>query len=459
MAMGDISIACGGTGWTNGYADGPCAFQVSSPIALSAVTATLGCANNCGPGGYTNIRVHASFFSNIAETQLLAASVNDTYVPVYTSPITFTFTFSPSNIVFTPGSTYYFQFVREDTDPGVDILAGGFTIVGQPPITETISVTTNSVRATFTISGPSQTPLTGSGKSSVFQISTPGTYTITYAGITGYVSPPPQTMIVSGGGQIAFSGIYSVIAVDISCSAGPLLSSAKLNALKNAGVNAVVVHAWGGAPPERQTCFDYVHDQLGNASNAALKTAAYCLLSFDHPDGTVDITDGEKEWSGAWQVDQALKAVGAEPEHLAFLALDVEKTSFGFGSSTSTDRIARIQSAIQQVTARALKPLIYTDRSQWPTVTNITGDTASMFSSNLLWDSFNDFVPSLSLDGPYAPGCPSGQVGAMHPWVPYGGWQDRAGKQYNIGCKRTGTLVGDVTVDLDVFDISLFGLP
>lgn len=269
----------------------------------------------------------------------------------------------------------------------------------------------------------------------------------------GYVAPtltfPGDTWVY--GAPTTAGCTLQRLGIDLSGSAGPLNSSKKWEAFSAEGSIGVVVDAWGGRQEN-----PFAADQLHNASKAGFKTAAFCLLSFDRPDGMVE-KDGQKKWSGAWQVDKAFQAVGDERQNLAFLALDIED-SLPLNLSIS-DRISRIQEAIQQVIVNGLKPVIYTDRSQWPLVTGFKGNTPSIFTSYPLWDSFNDFLPSLSVNGPYAPGCPSGQTGQSLPWVPYGGWLNRVGKQYNIGCNRRGTSIDSVLVDLDVFDGSLFGLP
>ena len=324
----------------------------------------------------------------------------------------------------------------------------------EPAQTGLIEVYANSSTATFTISGPMT--YSGSGRSFVQSNAPPGAYTITYGQIENYVTPGPQTLTLDSDGRLTFFATYGINAVDVACKAGDLYSSTKLNDLENAGVQAVVVNAWPGVQKTSQ-CLSVLQDQLYNVMNAGLNIAAYCALSFDNPDGQIDPTDGLDMWSGGWQVDQALANIGSVP--VAFLAIDVE-IGGGFGASLPSDRITRIQEALKEVVAKGITPIIYTDSTQWSTVTQIEGDTNSVFSGYPLWDSFDDFVESLTLDGPYASGCPDGQTGSQYHWVPYGGWSRRLGKQYNLGCNRQGTSIGAAAnLDIDVFDTSLFGLP
>jgi hypothetical protein len=87
--------------------------------------------------------------------------------------------------------------------------AGGtitFTGTYQSQTTGTINVTTNLSTATFSITGPAN--YSGSGTSFTQTNAPPGTYTITYGPVSGYTAPTPQTMTLSAGGTITFTGTY-----------------------------------------------------------------------------------------------------------------------------------------------------------------------------------------------------------------------------------------------------------
>ena len=72
----------------------------------------------------------------------------------------------------------------------------------------TIKVTTNVSIASFTLNGPVAISGSGSDWSTSSGI-VPGTYTITYNDVLGYVKPPSETKTLVLGGTITFSGTYS----------------------------------------------------------------------------------------------------------------------------------------------------------------------------------------------------------------------------------------------------------
>lgn len=333
------------------------------------------------------------------------------------------------------------------------------------PSSGTIQVTTNSVNATFTISGPDGITLHGSGKSGAFYATTPGTYTITYGPYGSYVPPASQPLILKQGENISFYGAYGVFGLDglaLSCNGGkdstPLPLHKWEDFVGKYNVRVVVLDAFGGRPVH-PACATAIQANLANALDKGLKTAAYALLDFDHPDGTIDPTDNQKMWSGAWQIDQALAAVGKEQQkHLSFFSVDVEGTKCDLQNQLAC--MTRISEAVGQVTAKGLMPVIYTLSSNWFDITS--GDKS--FSARLLWDSYDDFLESLTLNVPEekpSPPCASGpRPSPPVLWSGYWGWSQRIGKQYNKGCgKEEGIILDGVQVDFDIFDISLLGLP
>jgi hypothetical protein len=84
----------------------------------------------------------------------------------------------------------------------------------QPATTGTILVTTNLQAASFTVSGPAA--FSGSGTSFSQYNASPGTYTITYAAVPGYSTPPSQSKMLTGGSTIAFTGNYQGGSVNVT---------------------------------------------------------------------------------------------------------------------------------------------------------------------------------------------------------------------------------------------------
>jgi lysozyme len=202
--------------------------------------------------------------------------------------------------------------------------------------------------------------------------------------------------------------------LDISKYAGvpPVSTWQQIN---DDGWAVVVVGAWGsyGVNP-------FARDQLANANQAGMLTAAYCLLHWD------------RDSYGGWQVAQALNAVGDQVENLAFMAIDVE--TGGGPVDPEVDPVARIDAAVGAVWDAGLTPIIYTNRNSWNTLTG--GTTA--FSDLALWFARYDGRDELNTDGDGA-------------WIPIGGWTYQSGKQYQPNMRVRG-----VNADLNVFLVDLF---
>jgi pimeloyl-ACP methyl ester carboxylesterase len=77
--------------------------------------------------------------------------------------------------------------------------------IGFGNVAGTIQVTTNSAAATFTLTGPAT--YTGSGTSFTQPNASTGTYTITYGGLSGCPTPPPESKPLNGG-TVNFTGTY-----------------------------------------------------------------------------------------------------------------------------------------------------------------------------------------------------------------------------------------------------------
>ena len=103
-------------------------------------------------------------------------------VPGYTTP-------ASQTLVLTPGGTITFAASYSSTS-----------------YSGTIIVTTNMNAATFTISGPSY--FSGGGTFWSRSNCPPGTYTITFGGVSGYATPSSQTLVLTSGGAISFVGNY-----------------------------------------------------------------------------------------------------------------------------------------------------------------------------------------------------------------------------------------------------------
>ncbi|CAG0964655.1 hypothetical protein METP3_01060 [Methanosarcinales archaeon] len=89
--------------------------------------------------------------------------------------------------------------------------------------TGTISVTTNNPSATFTVTGPAT--YTGSGSSWTRANAPVGTYSITFASISGKNTPSDTSKTLTNGGSITFSGTYT----DVGTIVGDLNGDGKVD--------------------------------------------------------------------------------------------------------------------------------------------------------------------------------------------------------------------------------------
>jgi len=89
--------------------------------------------------------------------------------------------------------------------------------------TGTINVSTNLAAATFTITGPAT--FSGSGTSATFNNAPVGTYTIAYVGVSKYITPPSQTVVVTPGQIVTFpEGAYTPITLSVCLTTSPQCS-------------------------------------------------------------------------------------------------------------------------------------------------------------------------------------------------------------------------------------------
>lgn len=204
-----------------------------------------------------------------------------------------------------------------------------------------------------------------------------------------------------------------LLGVDVSIYTGEVTLST-WQQMKQTGWEFAIVGAWHGRNQNT-----YAQQQLRGARQANMMVAAYLLLNFDNVDQ-----------SGYWQVEQALAAIGDQKSYLFFMAIDVELPE-GWAITVNVNQ--RIQQAIDRVTQAGLRPIIYTSRGEWQT---LTADTTA-FVSLPLWDAQWDTTADLNAN-----------------WIPYGGWVTRVGKQYS----GNATLFGK-NLDLNVFEATVFAAP
>jgi len=248
--------------------------------------------------------------------------------------------------------------------------------------------------------------------------------------------------------------------IDISFNAdGPISSTVAQNFFQ-AGVRYAVVKI----PQKSLKNWDdrnIAREQLTTLHNAGIETAGYCLLYFDQ-----EAQDGDV------QVQNCFDTLTERPNLLgdiAFMAIDVEETKPEYHPHAH----GLIQEALKRITdvLGQGKAVIYTAEYFWKTMThNDTGFskkyplwTAATYSFESYVDPAGELycfgagglVPNKNQSGP------NGGIPSLQSFVPFAGWSEQQGNQYDIGYLHNGSfrsqcLFGTI-VDFDVFDSSLFG--
>lgn len=228
----------------------------------------------------------------------------------------------------------------------------------------------------------------------------------------------PRTFISFGGFDMAGAG-----------------SQTFFNNMYAAGWQTFFAASWGGYSKWAPAAVNMIR-----AHNAGCKVAAYCFMNFDN--GST-IPGAPANQTGDWQVDQALANIGyvnnksSLPYDLKYLMIDIENRFQG--TMSTDDRVQRIAEGVQRVRNLGFWPMIYTRNEGFNQWWNQYTGSSEDFQEMPLWGSKPElatavFKDHLSLD-----------VG--NPWVRFGGWEVRGGKQYLLDL----TLFGG-RVDLNVWD-------
>ena len=205
----------------------------------------------------------------------------------------------------------------------------------------------------------------------------------------------------------------TIKALDVS-EWGELITEEQWQGAYKAGYRLAIVQAWGGGPIPGGAN-KYCEQQLGAARRAGLLTAIYFHLPSDTTTQTHLFMPVIK------------KAAGDEYEYARFVTVDIE----GDKPLHPTDPVARLKDAISHITDKPV--VIYSSRHMW----NVVMGGASGFQQYPLWDARYDGKPELDTN-----------------WIPYGGWVQRAIKQY----KGTTTVPNGISADLNVVSLKRLSL-
>ena len=255
----------------------------------------------------------------------------------------------------------------------------------------------------------------------------------------------------------------TALGIDVDFYTGPISRDVWLQ-LKAADQKFAIAQAWGGRSRN-----EYASKQLAGARTiAGMKTAAYVLLNYDNKvcrTFSKPVRNGagscagdlivQPREGGRWQVQQGIAALGSELPHIAFIAIDVEWFLSAGPSKDARSQARRRQyilDAIDEVRRWKKRPVIYTRNAQrhWQDITGC--DLASVEAGcKRLSTVINDPkrpIPLWDVDD----GTPK-----LDGFRPHSAWMERAGRQYKLDTNDFG-LPPTRTVDLNVFDLSLFSV-
>lgn len=219
-------------------------------------------------------------------------------------------------------------------------------------------------------------------------------------------------------------------------------SQSFLNSMRAAGWSTFFAAAWGGRNPWSPAAVNLIR-----ANNAGFKVAAYAFMNFDN---SSTIPGAPANQTGQWQVDQGLKAIGyvgnksSLPYDLKYFMIDVENAYQG--TMAPDDRVQRIAEAVQHVRNLGFWPMIYTRNEGFNLWWNQYTNSSDEFGEMPLWDSKPEVGTAVYKDHL--------TLSNGNPWVPYGGWEVRGGKQYYLDVTVLGHRVDFNVWDPAVWDVN-----
>lgn len=191
-----------------------------------------------------------------------------------------------------PG-TYSVTLTVTDSD---GLTGSASTTINVTGGTGTINVTTNLAAATFTITGPAT--FTGSGTSFTQSNAPPGSYTIAFGVVAGYMTPAPQTLNLAVAGSISFAGTYQAVPpLTLTCPAssgttnapyasafvasggtGSFISYAIVKGSLPPGLSLTSVGGVTGTPTQTGT-FPFVGSVTDSSGATAMSTGCSIVIS------------------------------------------------------------------------------------------------------------------------------------------------------------------------------------
>jgi hypothetical protein len=255
----------------------------------------------------------------------------------------------------------------------------------------------------------------------------------------------------------------TALGIDVDFYTGPI-SRDVWRQLKAADQKFVIAQAWGGRSRN-----EFASAQLAGARTiGGMKTAAYVLLNYDNKVCSTfsrPVRNDAGKCTGdpvaqprpgaRWQVQQGVAALGGELAHIAFIAIDVEWFLFGDPPKDARAQARHRQyiiDAVDEVRKWRKRPVIYTRnaRRHWRDITgcDLGSSAAGCRSLYTIINDTNHSIPLWDVQN----GSPE-----LSGFQPHSEWRQRVGRQYKLDMNSFG-LPPSKTVDLNVFDLSLFSV-
>lgn len=163
-------------------------------------------------------------------------------------------------------------------DGGQTVSVIGFYSLEQMP-GGVINVSTNLSQATFTINGPEN--YSGSGTSWSMQSAPSGDYTIVFYDVSGFTTPPSQTLFLSDASSISFTGSYSELPSGTISSLDISTDKQSYNSFPPETITATVtISCTGFSPYEGIVYLDYQGSQFEKPISVGPNSSSSVTFSF-----------------------------------------------------------------------------------------------------------------------------------------------------------------------------------
>ena len=218
----------------------------------------------------------------------------------------------------------------------------------------------------------------------------------------------------------------------------------------------VILDAWGGISP-----FPAAANYTAASPYFGQNIAAYAEINLNNNSPNMNDVGAPKgtDQRGDLQIKEAFKALFPSgvpaPTPIAFMAVAAENDVGGLRTISQNAAVARCADAVWAVWTRGVPALIYTRPGFWgapgvpgfPPAESVANNSDEISGASVpLWDA-RQTGPLSALD-----------QSLQGNFTPYGDWQSRMGRQWDIDTDSNPVTLEEESVDLDVFDPRAFSL-